>query len=136
MSIFGYEEVAHTADWALRVWAADLAGLLTAAAHGMLAFVEARPASEERRWRSLQLRAEDGEGLLVSWLEEILFLLETGGETCTAIELSVPREFELRGRVQLAPAVRPKKHIKAVTYHNLSIERTEGGLETVIVFDV
>ena len=31
----GYEEISHTADWALRVWADDLAGLLVESAQGM-----------------------------------------------------------------------------------------------------
>ncbi|MFA5873569.1 MAG: archease [Anaerolineales bacterium] len=30
-----YEELPHTADWCLRVWAADMAGLFAEAARGM-----------------------------------------------------------------------------------------------------
>jgi hypothetical protein len=31
----GFEEVSHTADWALRVWSPDFVGLLEQAARGM-----------------------------------------------------------------------------------------------------
>ena len=31
----GFEEIRHTADWALRVWASNLSELLTEAARGM-----------------------------------------------------------------------------------------------------
>ncbi len=31
----GYEEIPHTADWSIRVWAEDLAGLLAESARGM-----------------------------------------------------------------------------------------------------
>lgn len=136
MANFGFEEVEHTADWALRIWAADLAGLLTAAAQGMLGLVDARPAGDDRQWRNVRLETEDREGLLVSWLEEILFLLETEGRTCTAFEITIDGQCALDGRVQTAQAARPKKSIKAVTYHNLRIEQSEHGLETVVVFDV
>jgi len=35
-----------------------------------------------------------------------------------------------------APVGSPGKDIKAVTYHNLAIRKTERGLEVNIVFDV
>lgn len=136
MSKAGFEEIEHTADWALRVWADDLAGLLRAAAQGMIGLLDARAEGIDRRWHAIHFEAEDPEGLLVGWLEELLFLLETEGETCTSFDLSIGGEFELSGRVELAPAARPKKHIKAVTYHNLRVERSEEGFETVVVFDV
>ena len=40
----GFEEKAHTADWALRVWADDLEGLFAEAARGMYALAGALPA--------------------------------------------------------------------------------------------
>jgi len=33
-SLSGFEEIRHTADWALRVWAPDLSTLFTQAAQG------------------------------------------------------------------------------------------------------
>jgi SHS2 domain-containing protein len=31
----GYEEIPHTADWSIRVWAEDMPGLLAESARGM-----------------------------------------------------------------------------------------------------
>ncbi len=133
---YGFEEVEHTADWALRVWGVDPASLFRAAAEGMLHLIGAQAVEGQRSWRQVHLSAADAEGLLVSWLEELLFNLETEGVTPTDFQLSITDRRELQGRVLEAPSERPKKEIKAVTFHNLSIEDSEKGLETVIVFDV
>lgn len=133
----GYEEVDHTAEWSLRVWAPDMVGLLTQAAVGMFALVEVEPRSgASQRWRTLTLQAPDHEGLLVHWLHELLFGLETRQMTTTEFDIEVAQEPRLSGRIREAPASRPKKHIKAVTYHELDIQERDGRLETLIVFDV
>ncbi len=135
--IAGFEEVEHTADWALRVRGRDLAELLANAARGMssllvpdLAHV---PTDVERHF---ELDAFDPESLLVTWLSELAYWAET--------EMLVFRDFEMLhvtpdhlvtvargGRVSNL-----QKHIKAVTYHDLEILEAERGLETTVVFDV
>lgn len=136
MVSYGYEEIEHTADWSIRAWGADLPSLFRAAAEGMLDLVGARAVKGPRPWRSFHLEAEDAEGLLVSWLSELLFALETEGLTFIDFDLAIIEWSELDGRAQQAPSERPRKEIKAVTYHDLDISRSERGLETVVVFDV
>lgn len=137
MEARGHEEVGHTAEWSIRVWAPTMTELFIEAAHGMLALLElnAQP-SAESEWRDISLRAPDHEGLLVKWLHEILFGLETRYVSCTEFDIQVQSSPEIDGRVREVPAARPKKHIKAVTYHELDIQEREGRLETMIVFDV
>ena len=52
-----FEEISHTADWSLRVWAEDLAGLLTESARGMYALANAEQAQGPRVRRELSLEA-------------------------------------------------------------------------------
>lgn len=132
----GFEEVEHTADWALRVWGSDLRELLIQAAQGMLALLGAQPAPGPRNTRTFEVEAPDRESLLVSWLEELLYHMETRHVTFTDIDLEVDGETRLRARVTEAPLADLRKHIKAVTYHNLSIQETPNGLEATVVFDV
>ena len=133
----GYEEVDHTAEWSFRVWAPSVTELFIEAARGMLALVELSSEQDaEANWREISLRADDHESLLVKWLHEILFGLETRYVTCTDFDIRVRESPELSGRVREVPAARPKKHIKAVTYHELDIQERDGRLETTIVFDV
>jgi SHS2 domain-containing protein len=42
----------------------------------------------------------------------------------------------LQATVSGSPITTPAKEIKAVTYHNLKVRRTQRGLATTIVFDV
>lgn len=133
----GYVELDHTAEWSLRVWAPNMTELFIQAAQGMLALVEVRAGNNEHgTWRGVELEAPDFETLLVDFLHELLFALEMRQVTFTDLDLRVDDSPKLRGRIREVPAPRPKKHIKAVTYHELEIQERNGRLETAIVFDV
>jgi SHS2 domain-containing protein len=132
-----FEEIEHTADWALRVRGHDLPELLVNAARGMSRLLVPDltliSTDVERRF---ELDAFDAESLLVEWLSELAYWAEA--------EMLVFREFDLR---QVTPshleavvrggrAPNLQKQIKAVTYHNLEIITRDNGLETTVVFDV
>src|SRR5687768_17101502 len=117
-----FQEIDHTADWALEVWAAGLEGLLTEAARGMYQLAGAVPRSGAARVRRrVEVVAGDAEGLLVSWLQELLYFTESEGlvfDEFTVISLT---SRQLVAEVVGAPAEHLDKVIKAVTYHNLAI---------------
>jgi SHS2 domain-containing protein len=133
----GFEEIEHTADWALRIRGRDWPEFLVNAAYGLASLLVAEPAVVPLEIeRQVELDAFDGESLLVNWLSELAYWAEA--------ELLVFRQFDL---VEVTPThleavVRGghvhnlQKHIKAVTYHNLEIVQTDAGLEATIVFDV
>ncbi len=133
--IAGYEEVQHTADWALRVWAPDLAGLLKQAARGMYDLSGIRLQEGKRENRSLKAESSDAEGLLVIFLGELLHFAEQDSLAFDEFDLAVS-ETVLIANLQGAPIAERKKEIKAVTYHNLSIQKSSQGLQAEIVFDV
>ncbi len=139
-----FEEISHTADWALRVWADDLAGLLTESARGMWMLANAEQAEGPRVRRELSLNASDAEGLLVAFLTELLYLsefekiifnrfiaLHTSTSSVQGVE-----GFNLKVMMEGGALRSIEKEIKAVTFHNLQIRETERGLEVEIVFDV
>ena len=131
-----FEEISHTADWSLRVWADDLAGLLTESARGMYTLANARPAEGPRVKRELSLDTVDAESLLVAFLEELLYLAESERLIFDSFgELKV-EGFRLKVDMEGAALVSIEKEIKAVTFHNLEIQKTVRGLEVEIVFDV
>jgi SHS2 domain-containing protein len=131
----GYREVEHTADWELQAWAPDLVGLLEQAARGMYALSGVQLAPEPREPVSFSLPAEDPGRLVVSFLSELLWLGEQEGLGFDVFELSLAND-QLFVRLVGAPIVAQSKEIKAVTYHNLAISRTDQGLQVNIVFDV
>jgi len=131
----GFEEIQHTADWALRVWADDLAGLLTQAAIGMNHLMGVQVVEDSRVRQTLEIHAQDAESLLVIFLNELLFRLETDRLAFDHFDVSID-DFHLSGKIEGASVLRLEKQIKAVTFHHLSVRSTPTGLETVIVFDV
>jgi SHS2 domain-containing protein len=134
-SAAGYEERAHTADWALDVWAPDLASLLEQAAIGMHALMGLRLKPEPRLEYAFEVRALDRESLLVSFLSELLYLGQQSDAGFDTFAVTLI-EAGLHAQVSGGPLEAQAKEIKAVTYHNLAIHETARGLETTIVFDV
>jgi len=131
----GYREREHTADWELEVWAPDFVTLLEQAARGMYALSGVQLRAAPRRTRSIKLEAADLEGLLVAFLDELLFLGEQEDLAFDVFDLILEGN-NLRGELTGAPIAACTKEIKAVTYHNLEIRKGARGLEVRIVFDV
>lgn len=132
---FGFTEIEHTADWALKVWAPDLSGLFAQAARGMYWLMETTLQPEPRHERAIDLNGGDAESLLVGFLSELLYLGESHGLAFDAFDITVEHS-RLTARIRGAPIAEQKKEIKAVTYHNLAIEQSPRGVRTTIVFDV
>jgi len=131
----GFQEIAHTADWELHVWAPEMTMLLEQAARGMYTLMAARLKSTSRQTRCLEIHFLDNESLLVSFLTELLLLGELENLGFDTFNLQIENE-RLIADLSGAPIASIVKEIKAVTYHNLVIRNTEAGLETNIVFDV
>jgi SHS2 domain-containing protein len=51
----GFQEIAHTADWELEVWAPDLCTLLEQAAQGMYHLCEAKLSNQPRLSRKIEI---------------------------------------------------------------------------------
>lgn len=131
-----YEEIEHTADAAIRAYGRDLHELFANAAYGMFDLLadmkELHPTIE----REVSIKAPDLETLLVDWLGELLYLREAHGELYKKFEISILSPTELRAVAKGAKRFVPRMDIKAVTYHDLKIEKTEEGYTATIVFDV
>lgn len=132
-----FEEIEHTADWALRVRGRDLAELLVNAARGMVSLLVTDPAAiPTTKKQRIELESIDPESLLVDWLSELVYWTETEGVIFHQFDLHTVTPTSLQATVRGGPAADLKKHIKAVTYHNLEIVESGQGLEVTIVFDV
>jgi len=134
-----FEVIEHTADVGIVAYGRDLPELFANAARGMLHFMidpdQVRPAVS----RDLAVEADDLEGLLVAWLNELLLVLNGDG--------FLPAEFRVRSvtpdRVEATlqgEPVDPGRHrfrldVKAATYHALSVRQTDGW-EAHVLFDV
>jgi protein archease len=132
---FGFEELEHTADWAMRVRGPDLTTLFLFAAKGMNALAGMTLTPGPRVQRILEIEAPDAESLLVAFLSELVYYIEQEHLGFDHFDLQL-RDNSLQVMMVGAPIESIDKAIKAVTYHNLKIRQIDNGLEVEIVFDV
>ena len=132
-----YEELEHTADWAIRVTGKDLSQLFTKSSQAMLDLMEILPGDGNPVIQKVQLRCPDPESLLVSWLEEIIFLIDTEHVAPFSCSCRVSKDgHDLEGEIQTRPLMSMRNSIKAITFNELDIVPTNDGFEVQIVFDV
>jgi SHS2 domain-containing protein len=134
-----FSEIAHTADCALRIRGKDFAGLLQNAALGLYSLIGAskkEKAGGNLIEKQISLDAQDAESLLVEWLSELAYWVETTLFIGTEIDFIDVSGKHLTASVRGWEAQRIERLIKAVTYHNLQIRQTKTGLEATVVFDV
>lgn len=141
--IMGFEEISHTADWSARVWARDLPALFAEAARAMNSLAGTLLEKTPRLKQTFESEAPDAESLLVSFLSELVYYEEQENLAFDLFEvkleepaLSLSKGQRLKVEMEGAQIASIDKAIKAVTYHNLKIEKTNVGFETTIVFDV
>jgi len=131
----GFEEISHTADWSARVWAEDLPSLFAESARAMNALAGTVTGQGPRVKRRFESEGPDAESLLVAFLSELVYYQEQENLAFNVFALKVEGQ-QLMVEMEGAQIESTDKAIKAVTYHNLKIEKTNRGFETTIVFDV
>jgi len=133
---YRYLEVEHTADRALRVWGRELPDLFVGAARGMTSLMADLDGLVATEWREVRLEGWDRESLLVDWLNELLFLVETERLQFVDYRIESLTGTTLVAQVRGAHAPVTKAIIKAATYHDLRLVHDGAGWSTVITFDV
>jgi SHS2 domain-containing protein len=130
-----FEEIQHTADVSLRIWASDLPTLFSEAARGMNTLAGVNPTQGIRTSRYFEAEAADRESLLVAFLSELIFRAEQEHLIFNKFKVDITG-FKLQVWMSGSPILSVGRLIKAVTYHNMQIHQTENGYEVNIVFDV
>lgn len=131
----GFKEIPHTADWSVRVWAEDLPSLFAESARAMNTLAGIVIGKGQRVRRTFASEGPDAESLLVAFLSELIFYQEQENLVFDIFDLEVDSQ-KIKVEMVGAEIASADKAIKAVTYHNLKIEKTNRGFETTIVFDV
>ena len=135
-----FELIEHPADVGIRVYGRDLATLFAHAALGLCSLITATATVLERETQSIEVAAPDRESLLVAWLSEVLWLIETEDLLFARFTIESLSDTTLAAVAHGEPAD-PQRHpyrgvIKAVTYHQLDLRQRAGIWSTNIIFDV
>lgn len=135
-----FEVIEHTADVGIIAYGRTLEELFANAAVGMMSFLIDAASVRQAQERPLDAAADDREGLLVAWLNEVLILLNADGFVPARFAVQDLTDTRVRAAVAGEP-VDPERHhfhldVKAATYHRLEIKREAGLWQARIIFDV
>ena len=131
----GFEEISHTADWSARVWAGDVPSLFAESARAMNALAGTMIGEGPRLQLRFVSEGPDVESLLVAFLSELVYYQEQENLAFDRFDIQMS-DKRISVNMEGSEIVAADKAIKAVTYHNLKIEKTNHSFETTIVFDV
>ena len=132
----------HTADVLLQVKAKDLNDLFRTAAQGLVGYVIANPEEiREEDTDEVKIQAESLSELLVNWLNELIFLIETRHRVYSGFHVEVQESsMELRGCV-IGERLDSLRHVldhevKAITHHEASVMKTSEGWVGQVLMDI
>jgi SHS2 domain-containing protein len=136
----GYELIEHTGDLGVKIRSADLKGLFREAAMALFDVISDPDRIKVREKREIVVEGMNNEELLVSWLNELLYLHEVERLLFRDFEVIELGEGKLKGTAA-GETFREDVHLikttlKAVTYHQLEVKKENGGWSARIIFDV
>ena len=135
-----HETFDHTADLGLRVRSADLDTLFAEAGLALLsALVENPEAVGGEQSFEVDLPSDDLEYLLFDWLKALLYRFDVDKLLCSRFEVRVGEEG-LKATAR-GEAFDPTRHelaheVKAITYHDLKVERVSDGWLAEVIVDI
>ena len=138
LGVADYEVLEHTADVGLRARAATLEELFARATEGMAVIAGAwhpGPGAEV----DLEVDGTDLGSVLVDWLSEVLYVQDARNASIAAVRLDRVTETSAIGAVVVREfAGEPSEgvQIKAVTFHQLDVDRGPHGWVATVFFDI
>jgi len=138
-----YNFINHTADIACEVLGDTLGELFTASVEAWRSSVVEKTKYCEGEIKKFKLEASSKEQLLVDFISEINFYLFTRNWLFNLVlELEIKQKndtwilsTEIEG-MPVTQEIEIKQEIKAITFHQMNIEKRESKFYTLIVFDI
>ena len=135
-----YQIIDHTADLGIIVKGPDVRNLFIRAAQAMTDLMVKGDISDKKAERDVLIEGEDFPDLMVRWLGEILYLFNGEKLLVHSIKIKSISPITMRSTLTLS-SFEPEHHqvkreIKAVTYHQISVENVNDGWEARVIFDI
>ncbi len=136
-----FEILDHTADLGMVVRGKDPEDLFVSAAAALTTLLVKRHDNRVAKEVPISVEGEDLTDTFIRWLGEVLYLFEGEGLILVDVSkftLSSPKSLH---STVIAVPFDPKKDeilhdIKAVTYHQAAVNRTNNGWEATVIFDL
>ena len=135
-----YVQLDHTADIQIKVFGESIKELFNNAAYALFDIISDASKIDSHLVETVEVSGVDKEELLVNWLSELNYLFITESKMFSKFEIERFNDLELTATAS-GEKFNSHKHplkaeIKAVTFHDLQIEKKGGHWETKIVFDI
>ncbi len=139
MKDFLYTIIEHTADIGIEVEAEDLAGLYRKAALAFFDLLVGLETIDTRDEVRISVEGSGTEELMVTWLDELLYLFDTDGWLFSNLRLEL-EDLKITATAR-GELFNPQKHqiryyIKAVTYHMLEVRKDKQCWRAKVIFDI
>ena len=135
-----YELFEHTADLGLRVRARSLDELFRHAAKGLFGIiVEELPEGGTARPFRFRVEGRRHDHLMFDWLNELLYTFDTEHVLLDRFDVRVDDSgltATARGRAIEETQSILQREVKAITYHQLTVERRDDGWFAEVVVDI
>ena len=135
-----FEYIDHSADLGFIARGPTLEALFVNAAEALFGVLVSLKTVFLREQRSVEVTATSLDSLLVSWLNELLYLFDTESLLLRKFHIDSMNHRNLQATVR-GEFVDPLRHqiktgIKAVTYHEVYVEKRQGLWEGKIILDL
>jgi SHS2 domain-containing protein len=136
----GHEYFEVEADVGIRAWGPDRSSAFAAAAGAVLALNVDPGGVEARESREVRAQADSPDRLLVSFVNECLYVHEIEGFAASAVEMTLCTDSLAHALLHGEP-IDPDRHrmgtiVKAATFHGLGLREQPGRCEITLVVDV
>jgi protein archease len=138
--VLPFRVLEHTADIGFEAFGATREEVFANAARALINIVVDLETIVPREAVKVEARSPDPAGLLVNWLNEILFLHDAEGWLFRDFEITALSDRSLTA-VARGEKFDPSRHqakllVKAITYHQLALEKTSDGWRAQVYVDI
>lgn len=135
-----FETIEISGDVGLKIFGDTLSILFMNAARGFYSLTTDIGNIQVKRSKTIKISGESLEGLLIAFLNELIFYLDTEGFIGKDVTIhQIKNDFieaTVSGEDFDPNRHEPKLLIKAATYHNISIFKTDGFWTASVIFDI
>ncbi len=136
----GYEYLDISGDAGVRATGKSIEEVFGNAAVGMYGLVTNLEKIRGIKTITVEAESQSPDGLLVAWLNELIFRLDTDGFIGRKVNIVELKSNTVRAEVT-GEQFDPAKHegrllLKAATYHDLKLEERNGEWVAEVIFDI
>lgn len=136
----GFRSFDTTADTGLEIYGANLEEVFRNALRGLFSIITDLESIKEREETEVNAKGEDWADLLVTWLNELIFLQDARGWLFKECHIEALKPYTIKA-ICKGERFKKGKHriktlVKAATYHKAAVEETPQGYRAVVILDV